>query len=265
MVGELFAIDGQTPMPYEPTLAVQDAMRAAVWRGEMGKMLLLEHSPVYTLGVRSRKTELSEEMVAAATGKPANVVRIRRGGQITYHGPGQLVGYLLVDLRQHGGSAKCFMHALEQVVMDATASVTGIVAGRNADHPGVWVGGRKIAAIGVSFSKHVSMHGFALNVDNSDGQLDNAFGAIVPCGINDPGLAVASLDDLVAAEPAATAAVAAAGRPLKDALRSALVHAVAGEFNLELRDSLGPLAESHRGDGAGLAAALCHRFSPPPA
>ena len=155
-------------------------------------LLLLEHPHVYTLGVRA---DMAHVLVPPAS-VGAELVRADRGGDVTYHGPGQLVGYpiLTVPGKRGGGMADtvAYVRSVEQLVIDALAELGLPDVGRLHDHPGVWVepGGdapRKIAAIGVKLTRGRSMHGFALNVDPAMAM----FGHIVPCGI--PDKAVTSL------------------------------------------------------------------------
>lgn len=143
---------------------------------------LLEHPPVYTLGQAGRP-----EHVLEAGGIP--VVRTDRGGQVTYHGPGQLVAYLMVDLTRRRIGVRRWVELLEEAVLD-TLAAGGVVAARRAGAPGVYVEGRKVAAIGLRVRHGCTYHGLALNVD-----LDlTPFSRIDPCGY--PGLAVTSLREL---------------------------------------------------------------------
>ncbi len=143
---------------------------------------LLEHPPVYTLGQAGRPEHLRE-----AGAIP--VVPSDRGGQVTYHGPGQLVTYLLIDLGRRRLGVRRFVELLEQSVVD-TLAAAGVAGSRRAGAPGVYVDGRKVAALGLRVRRGCSYHGLALNVD-----LDLApFRAIDPCGY--PGLAVTSLREL---------------------------------------------------------------------
>jgi len=148
-------------------------------RGEAtpDELWLVEHPPVYTLGQGAQD-------VAVGNGIP--VVRSDRGGEITYHGPGQIVLYALIDLARRGIKVKQFVALLEQSVID----LVGPPAERKAGAPGVYVGGAKIAALGIRVTHGRSYHGLALNVD-----MDLApFGAIDPCGL--PGLQVTQMKDL---------------------------------------------------------------------
>jgi lipoic acid synthetase len=170
---------------YSDALALQQALWA---RGEDDYLLLLEHPHVYTLGVRA---DLAHVLVDPAT-VGAEIVRANRGGDVTYHGPGQLVGYpilTLVDAACGMADTPAYVHALEQTVIDALDDLGLPGAGRLAGYPGVWVDPhgpdpRKICAIGVRLSRGRSMHGFALNVDPDLAMFDH----IVPCGITDHGV-----------------------------------------------------------------------------
>ena len=137
------------------------------------ELLLLEHEPVYTIG---RTPDQSSLLDAARLPHP--VVQINRGGQATYHGPGQLVGYPILDLNPRGRDLHRYLRALEELLIVALAEF-GIEGVRRDGLTGVWVGGKKIASIGVGVRRWVSMHGFALNVC---GDLA-PFGNITPCGI----------------------------------------------------------------------------------
>ena len=143
--------------------------------GAPDSLLLLEHPPVYTLG---RGADLLHLGVAALGSAP--VRRVNRGGQVTYHGPGQLVGYPILDLRRHRPDVRWYLRALEAVLIVALGDL-GIDAERRPGFTGVWTGSRKIASIGVALRRWVSWHGFALNV----GMDLSGFAAITPCGITD--------------------------------------------------------------------------------
>jgi len=136
-------------------------------------LLLLEHEPVYTIGRTPDQSSLRD------TGRlPYPVVQINRGGQATYHGPGQLVGYPILDLRTRGQDLHRYLRFLEDALLD-TLSGLGLEAGRREGLTGVWIGPRKIASIGVGVRRWISMHGFALNVC---GDL-TPYQEITPCGI----------------------------------------------------------------------------------
>jgi lipoyl(octanoyl) transferase len=138
------------------------------------QLLLLEHEPVYTIG----RTPDQSSLLGAAH-LPHPLFAINRGGQATYHGPGQLMGYPIIDLRGCGQDLHKYLRWLEQLLIDLLAQY-GIAASRRESLTGVWVGDRKIASIGVGVRHWITMHGFALNVS---GDL-SPFNYIVPCGIN---------------------------------------------------------------------------------
>ena len=152
-------------------------------------LLLLEHPHVYTLGRNAKKDNilLSTELLAA---RGVQVFEIDRGGDVTYHGPGQLVGYPILDLTAHRRDIAWFMRSLEEVLI-RVARDYGIEAGRLDGAPGVWVGYDKLAAMGVHISRWVTSHGFAFNA-NPDLRY---FDWIVPCGLRDKG--VTSLQTLL--------------------------------------------------------------------
>jgi len=148
------------------------------------QLLLLEHEPVYTIGRTPDQSSLSAkgrirrgELGGAHLPHPLFV--INRGGQATYHGPGQLMGYPIIDLRRCGQDLHKYLRWLEQLLIDLLAE-NGITASRRESLTGVWVGNRKIVSIGVGVRHWITMHGFALNVS---GDL-SPFNHIVPCGIN---------------------------------------------------------------------------------
>ena len=151
----------------------------------LDQFLLLEHEPVYTIGRTPDRSSLSApgrirrgEVGAAHLPYPLSV--INRGGQATYHGPGQLMGYPIIDLGRCGHDLHKYLRWVEQSLIDLLAKY-GIAAARRESLTGVWVGDRKIASIGVGVRHWITMHGFALNVC---GDL-SPFNHIVPCGIND--------------------------------------------------------------------------------
>lgn len=142
-------------------------------------LLLLEHNPTYTLGKIADKKNLigTEEFMNK---NKISVYEIDRGGDITYHGPGQIVGYPIIDLKLWHQDTHQYLRALEEVIINVCQDF-GLDAGRNVNHTGVWIKDRKICAIGVKISRWVTMHGFAFNV-NTDLSM---FNGIVPCGIKD--------------------------------------------------------------------------------
>jgi lipoyl(octanoyl) transferase len=145
-------------------------------------LLLLEHPHVYTLGRNAKREHLlvSDEQLRALG---AQLFETDRGGDITYHGPGQLVGYPIFDLTQHRRDIAWFMRSLEEVFL-GIARDFGIAAERLAGAPGVWVGNEKLVAMGVHISRWVTSHGFAFNVNTDLG----FFEWIVPCGLRDKGV-----------------------------------------------------------------------------
>lgn len=162
------------------------------------ELWLVEHPPVFTLGQAGRR-----EHVLADIGIP--VIPIDRGGQVTYHGPGQVLAYVLLDLKRRGYGVKALVHRLEQAVIELLAA-RGVAGERLPGAPGVYVGGAKVAALGLRIRNGCSYHGLALNVD-----LDlSPFRSINPCGHG--GLAVTRLRDLGIGLDWNAAAEALAGR-----------------------------------------------------
>ena len=146
------------------------------------QLLLLEHEPVYTIGRTPDRSSL-----LGSTHLPHPVFSINRGGQATYHGPGQLMGYPIIDLRRCGQDLHKYLRWLEQLLIDLLARYD-IVAQRRESLTGVWVENRKIASIGVGVRHWITMHGFALNVCGDLSPFDH----IVPCGINN--VAITSME-----------------------------------------------------------------------
>lgn len=176
---------------YEPAVAAMEARVAAIAAGEAEEVVwLLEHPPLYTAGVSAKDDDL-----LAPDRFPVH--RTGRGGQFTYHGPGQRVAYVMLDLNKRGKDVRAFVHGLEDWIIGALDQF-GVEAGMREGRVGVWVERKgagwsredKIAAIGVKVRKWVSFHGISLNVEPD---LDH-FGGIVPCGIIEHG--VTSLVDL---------------------------------------------------------------------
>ena len=148
--------------------------------GEMGDTLVFtEHEPVYTLGVRKDSADHLIWDAATLLERGITVTQSNRGGDITYHGPGQIVGYPIVNLSPRK-DLHAYLRLIEQVLIN-TVGTFGLVADRRAGKTGIWLGTRKVAAIGVAVKKWTTYHGFALNV-NPD---LTPFGGIVPCGITD--------------------------------------------------------------------------------
>jgi lipoyl(octanoyl) transferase len=168
--------------PYEPTWRAMQAFTDARDADTPDELWLLTHPPVYTLGQAGRP----EHLLAPGA---IPVIQVDRGGQVTYHGPGQLVAYLLLDLRRAGLGVRRLVSLLEQSVIELLGGY-GIAAAARRDAPGVYVAGAKLASLGLRVRRGCSFHGLALNVD-----MDLApFTRINPCGL--PGLAVTQLADL---------------------------------------------------------------------
>ena len=179
--GEIEWRVSETPVPYEDALAFMEQRAAAIREGTAGECVwLLEHSPLFTAGTSADSAELINPM-----GFPVYVAG--RGGRYTYHGPGQRVGYVMLDLEKRGRDIRCFVHSLEQWMIDALATV-GVAAHRANGRIGIWVGEgageAKIGALGVRVKRWVTLHGFAINVSPDL----THFGGIVPCGIAEFGV-----------------------------------------------------------------------------
>jgi lipoyl(octanoyl) transferase len=179
-------------VPYEQALAAMDARAAAIAEGRAGELVwLLEHPPLYTAGTSSNAKDLIEARFP--------VHETGRGGQFTYHGPGQRVAYLMLDLKRRAPDVRRYVATLEEWLI-RTLAAFNVRAGRREDRIGVWVARPdkgasaedKIAAIGIRLKRWVSLHGVALNVDP---ELSH-FSGIVPCGVADARYGVTSLTDL---------------------------------------------------------------------
>ena len=197
---------------YEHALAAMTARAEAIARGEARELVwLLEHPSLYTAGTSSR----SEELIAARF--PVHVTG--RGGQFTYHGPGQRVGYVMLDLKRRAPDVRRFVATIEQWII-RTLELFNVRGERRDDRIGVWVRRPdkgegfedKIAAIGIRVSRWVTLHGFSLNVEP---ELSH-FSGIVPCGVSEPRYGVTSLADLgvIVAMPEVDIALRAAFEPL---------------------------------------------------
>ena len=172
-------------MDYHEALKLQQALHSQRLSGEIeDTLLLLEHPPVITLGKRGKYTNIiAPRELLSQTG--VEIVETGRGGDVTYHGPGQLVGYFIVDLHNYKNSIKKLINIVEAAFISFLKKEYDIEAcAGEREHTGIWVGGDKITAIGLSVSKSVTMHGFAFNV-NTD--LEH-FKWINPCGITDKGV-----------------------------------------------------------------------------
>ncbi|MEX2430716.1 MAG: lipoyl(octanoyl) transferase LipB, partial [Dehalococcoidia bacterium] len=194
--------------------------RAEGLRGDT--LLLLEHAPVYTAGRRSLPEHVRATLQAA-------LVETDRGGQVTYHGPGQLVGYPILALAEHGLGPKAYVRALENALVDALASF-GVQGHREEGLTGVWTAYGKIAAIGVKIARGVTIHGFALNVSTDL----SAYEAIVPCGIE--GRPVTAMAQVLGQPPAMAA------------VRHAVVSALAARLGVRWADgpAHGAVTPAHR-------------------
>jgi lipoyl(octanoyl) transferase len=171
----------EAPVPYEEALRFMDGRATAIREGTASECVwLLEHPPLFTAGTSADPTELTNP-------RHFPVYEAGRGGRYTYHGPGQRVGYVLLDLEKRGKDIRRFVHSLEGWMIDTLAEL-GVVAHRAPGRIGIWVGEgpaeAKIGALGVRVKRWVTLHGFALNVSPDLAH----FGGIVPCGIAEFGV-----------------------------------------------------------------------------
>ena len=201
---------------YEPVWRAMQRFTDARDEATLDELWLVEHEPVFTLGQAGKP-----EHVLAPGEIP--VIHVDRGGQVTYHGPGQIVAYPLLDLRRLKLGVRQYVDRIEQALIDTLAD-WGITAGRRDGAPGVYVDGRKIAALGIRVRRGCSFHGLAFNVD-----MDlEPFGRINPCGY--AGLQVTSMVELL-------------GGPADfslDAVQSRLLENLAAQFGLRLRAAAPP-------------------------
>lgn len=190
------------------------------------QLLIVEHPPVLTMGRNGHMSNVlaSPEVLAAAG---ITLHHVNRGGDVTYHGPGQIVGYPIVDLREWKRDVVAYVRALEQVMIDTLAEC-GIAADRNPGKTGVWTGGgeAKIAAIGVHISRWVTTHGFALNVDTNL----THYQYIVPCGLTEPVTSMRALGSVASREKVV----------------AGLVHHFGGVFQTEVREIVYATQESSK-------------------
>ena len=163
---------------YARAYALQHELHRMRCQGEIGDVVItVEHDPVFTIGRSGSRSNIRvSEAERERVGIP--VYEIERGGDITYHGPGQIVCYPIIDLRDYGRDIKRYIASLEQAMIGLCADY-GVEATRRAGYPGVWVGMRKIASIGVSVRHWVTLHGLAFNVDVNK----EHFAMINPCGL----------------------------------------------------------------------------------
>ena len=166
--------------PYREVLELQRELARTRISGELEQdlLLLVEHPPVVTLGRSSKEAHLVVPRGALAA-RGVELYEVERGGDVTFHGPGQLVGYPIVDLRRHKQDLHWYLRQVEETLIRGVARF-GVGAGRRAPYTGVWVDGRKLASIGVRARDWVTWHGFALNVTTDLSYFD----MIVPCGIH---------------------------------------------------------------------------------
>ena len=171
---------------YEDAWDLQKQLQSKRISGQINdQLILVEHPPVYTLGKNSPK-----EHLLIKESENISIIQTDRGGDITFHGPGQLVGYPILDLNQYKKSVSWYMRELEQLIIDVLKEYD-IIAGRKKGLTGAWVRDKKIGALGVRISKWVTMHGFSLNID-PDLQY---YQGIIPCGISEYG--VTSMENLL--------------------------------------------------------------------
>lgn len=169
-------------LTFQAALDLQEQLVGQVQRGESDEtLILLEHEPVYTIGRTRDRSSLRE-------GLPHPVFETNRGGQATYHGPGQLTGYPILDLNKRGRDLHHYLRFLEEYLIRLCAGF-GVTAHRREGLTGVWVGERKLASLGVGVRKWISMHGFAINILSSS---TADFSSITPCGLT--GVEMTSLE-----------------------------------------------------------------------
>lgn len=201
---------------YAEALSFQRDLAAARLAGRVAEdvLVLVEHPPVITLGRSSKAAHLlaSPEALAA---RGVALHEVERGGDVTFHGPGQLVGYPIVDLTGHKQDLHWYLRQVEEVLIQAVGTL-GLHADRNPGKTGVWTGGRKLASIGVHARQWVTWHGFALNVTTDLSYFD----LMVPCGIADVTMTSVAAE-LASADPDALAA----------STRSAVIDAFSTQFS----------------------------------
>jgi lipoyl(octanoyl) transferase len=206
-------------VPYAEALELQKRLVDERRSGEISdQLLLLQHPPVITLGVRTRHARTNvlatpEALVSAGV----ELFETGRGGDVTYHGPGQLVGYPIISLKPDRCDVHRYVRDIEEVMI-RTAAAFGVTAGRVAGLTGIWVGDEKLGAIGVRIAKWITSHGFAFNVTTDLAR----FGLIVPCGIADKG--VTSLEKLVGRTVSMSDVEAAAAAAFADVFECSLAN-----------------------------------------
>jgi lipoyl(octanoyl) transferase len=209
-------------VPYGEALELQKQLVERRKADEIpDQLLLLEHPPVITLGVRARSDRSHVlETPDRLTEQGVELFETGRGGDVTYHGPGQLVGYPIVDLRPDRCDVHRYVRDLEEMLIRAVATF-GIAAGRSPGLTGAWVGNDKLAAIGVRIARWVTSHGFALNVSTDLAH----FGLIVPCGISGKG--VTSIEKLIGRSVAVANVESAVCDAFASVFERQLVHSTA--------------------------------------
>lgn len=169
---------------YREALEIQYKLLEKRQKGEIeDTLILVEHPPVITLGNQAEKSNIiaSEEYLKQ---QGIDIIETNRGGDVTYHGDGQIVGYPIVDIKSSKIGIRDFVRGLEEVFIQLLQQEFGIDSERDSEHTGVWIGSNKILAIGLAVKRGVTMHGFAFNVNTN---LQH-FGFIVPCGITGKGV-----------------------------------------------------------------------------
>ncbi len=212
-------------VPYAEALDLQRAAARARLDGRLDQdlLVLLEHPPVVTTGRSTKGQNLLLDQAALAS-RGIELFDVERGGDVTFHGPGQLVGYPIIDLKRHKEDLHWYLRQVEQVLIDALGAL-GVLADRNPGKTGVWTSGRKIASIGVHARQWVTWHGFALNVTTDLSYFD----VMVPCGI--PDVVMTSVERQLQESPA-TSAVRPPDELFAEA-SAAVVAAMGQRFSLE--------------------------------
>lgn len=189
-LNKVYVADYLGVIPYEPTLKLQKILVQARAEGKIPDvLLLLQHPPVFTTG-RFRGEKDIVVSSNALTQEEIAIIPSNRGGSITYHGPGQLVGYPIINLKENGLGVREYIKKLEAVIIK-TLLALGIQSHRVTKYPGVWVGEEKICSVGIHVSRYITMHGFALNVNTNL----RHFEYIKPCGIK--GVVMTSISKLL--------------------------------------------------------------------
>jgi lipoyl(octanoyl) transferase len=212
--------------PYGEVLEIQRAVAAARIAGEIPQdvLILVEHPPVVTMGRGSREPSHLVASPALLEARGVELFDVERGGDITFHGPGQLVAYPIIDLARHKQDLHWYLRQVEETIIRSLATF-GIAAERRSGLTGVWTGGRKIASIGVHARQWVTWHGFALNVTTDLSYFD----LIVPCGI--AGVTMTSVEQELLRRADATCL--APSPALAEEVEDAVMASACGVFGLE--------------------------------